>query len=176
MTGKDATVGETHAWTTRHKDGTLVKGAKKKTAAAFGVRRNIWSYHTGLHHTAPDNLWRSHPAAFPLQLAEDHIISWTKPGAIVLDPMCGSGQTLLAALINDRHFIGIDRSGSIAGCRENVWLSTEIACGTSILRNGRSVRMTSRLHRRLVDVGVGPYSVYGPTSLFSKSRCKSCSG
>jgi DNA modification methylase len=107
---ENATVGETHAWTTRRKDGTLVKCAKKKTTAAFGVRRNIWAYNTGLHHTAPDNLWRLHPAAFPLQVAEDHIISWTKPGDFVLDPMCGSGQTLLAALINERHFIGIDCS------------------------------------------------------------------
>jgi site-specific DNA-methyltransferase (adenine-specific) len=107
---ENVTAGQMQSWTERERDGSLTKRAKKKIAAPFGVRRNIWPYHTGSHHTAPDNLWRSHPAVFPLQLAEDHIISWTRPGDIVLDPMCGSGQTLLAALINERHYIGIDCS------------------------------------------------------------------
>jgi len=107
---ENSTAGQTQSWTERKRDGSLAKRAKKKIAAPFGVRRNIWSYYTAPQHIAPDNLWRSHPAVFPLQLAEDHIISWTRPGDIVLDPLCGSGQTLLAALINDRHYIGIDCS------------------------------------------------------------------
>jgi DNA modification methylase len=112
---ENSTAGETHAWTSRKKDGSFVTSGTKKTLAPFGVRRNVWSYHTGLHHSAPDNLWRLHPAVFPLQLAEDHIISWTKPKEVVLDPMCGSGQTLLAALGNDRHYIGIDCSAEYCG-------------------------------------------------------------
>ena len=51
-----------------------------------------------------------HPAIFPEKLAEDHILSWSNPGDIVLDPMCGSGTTCKMAARNDRRYIGIDIS------------------------------------------------------------------
>src|SRR5699024_3652876 len=53
---------------------------------------------------------RGHPAVFPEKLAEMHIQSWSNPGDIVLDPMCGSGTTLKMAYVNNRKFIGIDCS------------------------------------------------------------------
>lgn len=34
-----------------------------------------------------------HPAVFPEQLANDHIISWSNEGDIVFDPFMGSGTT-----------------------------------------------------------------------------------
>ena len=39
----------------------------------------------------------AHPAVFPPQLARDHILSWTNPGDLVIDPMADSGTTLRAA-------------------------------------------------------------------------------
>lgn len=51
-----------------------------------------------------------HPAVFPLQLAIDHIITWSNKDDIVLDPFMGSGTTGLACIQNDRQFIGIDIS------------------------------------------------------------------
>ena len=50
----------------------------------------------------------SHPAVYPLQIALDHIRSWTNEGDIVLDPFMGSGTTGLAALELNRKFIGIE--------------------------------------------------------------------
>jgi len=47
-------------------------------------------------------------APFPLKLAEFFIKSFCPPGGVVLDPFCGSGTTLHAALINGRCGIGID--------------------------------------------------------------------
>ena len=44
------------------------------------------------------------------QLAYDHIFSWTNEGDVVLDPMCGSGTTCVAAYELHRDFIGIDTS------------------------------------------------------------------
>ena len=38
-----------------------------------------------------------HPAIFPYALARDHILSWTDPGDLLIDPMAGSGTTLRAA-------------------------------------------------------------------------------
>ena len=43
-------------------------------------------------------------------MAEDHILSWSKKGDVVLDPMCGSGTTCRMAKVLNRKFIGIDIS------------------------------------------------------------------
>ena len=74
------------------------------------TRTNVWSYAVGLGGTTRDRIAFQHPAVFPEKLALDHILSWSKPGDRVLDPMCGSGTTGKMALLNDRQFIGIDIS------------------------------------------------------------------
>ena len=74
------------------------------------TRTNIWSYAVGLGGTTSDRIAFQHPAVFPEKLALDHILSWSNPGDLVLDPMCGSGTTGKMALMNGRHFIGIDIS------------------------------------------------------------------
>ena len=51
-----------------------------------------------------------HPAQFSEQIANDHILSWSNPGDLILDPMCGSGTTCKMAKINNRNYIGIDIS------------------------------------------------------------------
>lgn len=71
---------------------------------------NIWEYAVGLHGTTSDKIAFQHPAVFPERLAEDHILSWTKSGDIVFDPMCGSGTTCKMAAKNNRHYIGCDIS------------------------------------------------------------------
>jgi len=71
---------------------------------------NIWEYAVGLHGSTSDKIAFKHPAIFPEKLAEDHILSWTNPGDIVFDPMCGSGTTCKMALKNKRHYIGCDIS------------------------------------------------------------------
>jgi DNA modification methylase len=50
-----------------------------------------------------------HPALFPLALAEQLIRTFSQTGDLVLDPFCGSGQTLLSAKRCGRRFLGIER-------------------------------------------------------------------
>lgn len=84
--------------------------------AEFGKRFNIWRYSVGLHHSAPDFLEaHRHPAIFPLQLAKDHILTWSNPGDVVLDPMMGSGTVLAAAKDTGRVGIGIEVEESYCG-------------------------------------------------------------
>ncbi|NLJ55598.1 MAG: site-specific DNA-methyltransferase [Firmicutes bacterium] len=49
-----------------------------------------------------------HPAPFPAELPHRLIQLYTFKDEIVLDPFCGSGTTCLAALNNDRYYLGYD--------------------------------------------------------------------
>ena len=51
---------------------------------------------------------RLHPTQKPVQPLKTLIGAFTKPGAVVLDPFCGSGSTLIAAHELGRRFIGIE--------------------------------------------------------------------
>lgn len=49
-----------------------------------------------------------HPAPYPLELPRRCIKLFSYVGDVVLDPFCGSGTTVLAAINNQRKSIGID--------------------------------------------------------------------
>lgn len=50
-----------------------------------------------------------HPAVFPLALAKRLVETFSMEGDLVIDPFCGSGQTLLAARECGRRYLGIER-------------------------------------------------------------------
>ena len=109
---KNKYFGESIKSTTRERDGkTYHSNGRKnnKKIAEFGLRGNIWKYQTGYNKGSNDKIWK-HPATFPEQLAEDHILSWSNEGDLVFDPMCGSGTTCKMAIINKRKSIGIEIS------------------------------------------------------------------
>lgn len=95
--------------TTRQKDGTT-KEMKYEKGKKDRVRDNVWLLNTGYMRTTKDKFAYEHPAMFPEQLAQDHILTWSNEGDIVFDPMCGAGTTLKMAHLNNRNFIGIDTS------------------------------------------------------------------
>lgn len=86
----------------RQRDGSTRKFNSGGECKSTKYRRNIWVYPVGSDRSG-------HPAVFPLQMAHDHILSWSKPGDVVLDPFLGSGTTGIAALETCRKFIGIER-------------------------------------------------------------------
>jgi len=90
------------------KDGNKVARTRDLEKEEYGIRFNIWKYNTGKGFTDKENL--NHPAKFPEKLAEDHILSWSNEGDLVLDPFMGSGTTGKMALINKRNFIGFEIS------------------------------------------------------------------
>jgi len=109
------TAGDTYNYATRSSATTKEVGSamRKRDQAmitnAEKYRGNIWRYDTGKNKGSKDDIWK-HPATFPEKLAEDHIISWSNPGDIVLDPFMGSGTTAKMALKNERQFIGFEIS------------------------------------------------------------------
>lgn len=73
-------------------------------------KQNVWTYIVSGGASASDRLAYEHPAIFPEALARDHILSWSSPGDMVLDPMMGSGTTGKMAVAHGRRFVGIDIS------------------------------------------------------------------
>ena len=69
-----------------------------------------------------------HPAPFPVALAERVIQLYSYVDDVVLDPFLGSGSTAVAAVQNQRHYVGFDISpeycalaeGRIALARQTV--------------------------------------------------------
>ena len=90
----------------RQKDGTYKEQHFK--ASEYGVRYNYWIYDTGSGKSTKDKIAFEHPAIFPEKLAEDHIISWSNEGDVILDIFSGSGTTCKMAKKNNRQYIGFD--------------------------------------------------------------------
>ncbi|MCX7703246.1 MAG: site-specific DNA-methyltransferase, partial [Planctomycetota bacterium] len=49
-----------------------------------------------------------HPAPFPVELPYRLIQFYTFEGEVILDPFMGSGQTAIAAIKANRHFVGYE--------------------------------------------------------------------
>jgi len=96
---------------TRNKDGSLTENSawrhdRDKRVKLYGKRNNIWR----VYQKRVSGGVSAHPAIFPEALARDHILSWSNPGDLVFDPMCGSGTVLKMAVELGRHYLGFDIS------------------------------------------------------------------
>jgi site-specific DNA-methyltransferase (adenine-specific) len=78
---------------------------------------NVWKINC--QRASTDSYAYKHPAIFPEELAQRHIHSWSNPGDVVLDPMCGSGTVGKMALTMGRKFIGIDISAEYIEIAKN---------------------------------------------------------
>lgn len=74
----------------------------KRKVKEFGARYNVWDI------PGEKNNKTGHPAVFPERLVRDHIITWSNPNDVVLDPFMGSGTTGVACVNTGRSFIGME--------------------------------------------------------------------
>lgn len=81
------------------------KGEGKIVTGEFSRRTNIWKV-----HICKNLETGNHPAPFPEQLANDHIVSWSNAGDIVFDPFMGSGTTAKMSMVNNRRWLGCEIS------------------------------------------------------------------
>jgi site-specific DNA-methyltransferase (adenine-specific) len=72
-------------------------------------KRSVQLY-TGKHHP-PRLIHNIHPTVKPLALMRWLVRLITPPDGLVLDPFAGSGSTGIAAVMEDRIFLGIEREG-----------------------------------------------------------------
>lgn len=100
---KNVRMENSHWGSWREADGTLRRKIHKPIGE-YGRRFNVWQIQPCKSSTERTG----HPAQMPIALARDHIISWSNPGDIVLDPFLGSGTTRIAAYDLQRNFIGYE--------------------------------------------------------------------
>jgi site-specific DNA-methyltransferase (adenine-specific) len=78
----------------------LIAKSKFKLTPKSNAYGDIWEFKQELNN--------EHPAPFPIELIDRIVLSTYSE--IILDPFIGSGTTAIAALINNRKYIGIDIS------------------------------------------------------------------
>ena len=79
---------------------------KPRRFESFTSRSNVWYNCPRSQHEC--NINSKHPAVFPMSLAKDHVRTWTNVGDLVVDPMCGSGTTVRAAMELERRGFGAE--------------------------------------------------------------------
>lgn len=95
--------------TCRNADGSTV-AMKYEKGKEDRILDNVWLINTGYMRTTKDKFAYKHPAMFPEELCEKHILSWSSEGDTVLDCFMGSGTTGKKAKLLNRNFIGIEIS------------------------------------------------------------------
>lgn len=90
----------------KNKDGSFDFGYSSEIKTR--LKRNVWKIFAA--GGANDEIASQHPAVFPEQLANDHIVSWSNELDLVYDPFMGSGTTAKMCIINKRNYIGSEIS------------------------------------------------------------------
>lgn len=94
------------------KDGNKKLRIRPVEYGEYGMRTNIWEYHTNAGNVNPEwVILKGHPAIMNIDIAKDHIISWSNKGDLIYDPFMGSGTTAKASVILKRNYIGSEVSG-----------------------------------------------------------------
>ena len=85
-------------------EGSAVRNRNEVTITkSEKIKGNVWEMPVS-------NTKYNHPAIFPEQLVQDHILTWSNPSDIVLDPFLGSGTTAIACINTNRNYIGFELS------------------------------------------------------------------
>lgn len=90
-----------------------------------------------------------HPAKFPETLAQEFIEFFTKQGETVLDPMAGTGSTLVAALRAGRNSYGVELNPKYTEIAKQIIQEERSALGDSVAHlqsqmiNGDAARITN---------------------------------
>jgi len=69
---------------------------------------SVWSYLPVMGYTVESKATGEHPAPFPVELVNQAIEATTDKGDTILDPFMGSGTTAVAAIQNNRDYVGFE--------------------------------------------------------------------
>ena len=71
---------------------------KNKKVNDTRLKSNVWFYAVGNNLSTTDKIAFKHPAIFPEKLAQDHILSWSNEGDIVMDIFAGCLNAILSVV------------------------------------------------------------------------------
>ena len=131
----------------------------------------MWA--TGQHTPAVQRRGRyvpesmAHPAKMLPAVAAHAITTYTRPGELVLDPMCGIGTTLVEALHHDRRAVGVEYEARWAEiARTNIDLTGPLRRGLGTVYTGDARHLDwllpPALHGQAALVVTSP--PYGPST------------
>jgi DNA modification methylase len=80
---------------------TPINGKRTDAFLAGGAEPNVWHGPLAAEH--------EHPTQKPLPLMRWLVLLFRRPNDLILDPFCGSGTTGIAAIMEGRRFLGIER-------------------------------------------------------------------
>jgi DNA modification methylase len=92
----------------RKVNGEKMKRGIENRTGETKVKGNIW--YLPRSSKSGDEYSRKHPATFPEQLANDHIISWSNENDLIYDSFMGSGTTAKMCILNNRNWVGSEIS------------------------------------------------------------------
>ncbi len=90
------------------KPGGYRKPTAKQREASKISREDFQNWFSQIWELPGASTRNGHPAPFPLELATRLVKMFSFVGDTVVDPFCGSGTTMIAAMKNDRNSIGIE--------------------------------------------------------------------
>jgi len=97
---------ETVLWAAKNKKSRHTFHYKEMKVENGGKQmRNVWQISAP---SAKEKKYGKHPTQKPVALLDRIIRASSNPGDLVLDPFCGSGTTGIAAIQNNRRFLGVD--------------------------------------------------------------------
>lgn len=107
------------SWGRNVDDKMIISTGKERIVSDTKIRRNIFQYGISLNAATKDKIAFEHPAIFPEDLAQDHILSWSNENDIVYDPFMGSGTVAKMSILNNRNWIGSEISSEYCAIIEN---------------------------------------------------------
>jgi site-specific DNA-methyltransferase (adenine-specific) len=99
-----------------------LEGFEVKPAGIYA--QDEWSVNN--MRSKPTFRQNTHPTVKPISLLKYLIRLITPPNGVVLDPFCGSGTTICAAILENKNYIGMELENDyyeIAKARENYFLN-----------------------------------------------------
>lgn len=97
---------ETILWAAKNKNSKhLFNYADMRIENEGKQMKSVWRF---LSPSKGEKVFGKHPTQKPIKLIERCILASTQPGALILDPFSGSATTGVAAIKNNRHYVGIE--------------------------------------------------------------------
>ena len=115
------------------KPGGYRKPTKEQRERSMIDKEDFQSWFSQIWELPGASTRSGHPAPYPLELALRLVRMFSFYGDTVLDPFCGSGTTMLAAMKSDRHSIGVEVEKKYCDdVREKLGMETDMFRSMSI--------------------------------------------